>query len=150
MTPEERIERGLKNIDAMMDAREARCVAEDPARKAAGYAPECPVKGFRFHPMTLQEWDAIPDGSLVDMVPISRDIPLWRRRLHRAMLAVVVIWFIVWLWHQFSLMAAIEQAQADPVPIYFEGDFDYDEDVDLRDFARFQANFTGEGIGGPQ
>lgn len=53
VTPEERTERGLKNIDLMMDAREARCVAEDPARKAMGWAPECPFKGFRFYPVPL-------------------------------------------------------------------------------------------------
>ncbi len=39
--------------------------------------------------------------------------------------------------------------RADPVPIYVEGDFDYDEDVDLADFAVFQRNFTCEYGGGP-
>lgn len=40
-------------------------------------------------------------------------------------------------------------AQADPVPVYVEGDFDFDEDVDLKDFALFQRNFTCEYGGGP-
>ncbi len=47
MTPEQK-------MDARDDAREARCVAEDPARKAAGWAPECPLKGFRFYPVRMK------------------------------------------------------------------------------------------------
>ena len=35
----------------------------------------------------------------------------------------------------------VSEVYSDPVPIYPTGDLDYDQDVDLQDFAIFMENF---------
>lgn len=49
----------------------------------------------------------------------------------------------------YRVVGSFTHVQADPVPVYQQGDFDYDEDVDLFDFALFQRNFSSEYWGGP-